>query len=112
LVCGVLNGRKGNREILDPADIQDDWFEIAFTSLLVRPGDNIGPAERDSVRETIDVLGLNDESSCVKARREYVDCYCRDDITYEYLASHAPFLAKELQRQGLRESIKKMWRGV
>ena len=37
LVCGVLNGRKGKGEVLDPFRVHNGWFIMDFPSLLVKP---------------------------------------------------------------------------
>ena len=64
--------------------------------------------EAQSVRNTIARLGLNDEDTCLKSRERYIKHYCLDMIDFRHLLSEAPFIAKELQRQNLVESIKEI----
>jgi uncharacterized protein (TIGR02646 family) len=106
LVCGVLNGRKGVEDILDPFLVQNSWFIIDFPSLLVKPAPNLQPDLFERVKRTCDILKLNDEATCMKSRARYVENYCRGRIVFEYLRQEAPFIALELQRQDLVEAIK------
>lgn len=111
LVCGTLNGRKGTRGVLDPFELKDGWFVIDFPSLLVRPGRSFDLGIARRIQETIDVLGLNDEGTCLMARASWTRDYCclvreaQAAVAFEFLKRRAPFLAVELQRQGLIESI-------
>lgn len=106
LVCGVLNGRKGKRTVLDPFEIKDGWFVMEFPSLLVKPAQNLTEAQKVNVRSSCEILGLNDEGSCMNSRQQYVKDYCNGEITFDYLRRNAPFIAAELQRQNLIEEIK------
>ena len=59
--------------------------------------------ERAVVEGTIERLRLN-ELICCEARAEYADDYWDRQICLRYLTSHAPFVERELRRQGrLRE---------
>jgi hypothetical protein len=106
LVCGVLNGRKGKRIVLDPFEIGDGWFVMDFPSLLVKPAQNLDEARKRAVSSSCEILGLNDEGSCMNSRQQYVKDYCKGEITFDYLRRNAPFIAAELQRQNLVEEIR------
>ena len=109
LVCSTLNGRKSNFEdALDPFNITDGDFIIDFPSLFIKPSKNLTSEYTQSVRNTIARLGLNDEDTCLKSRERYIKHYCLDMIDFRHLLSEAPFIAKELQRQNLVESIKEI----
>jgi uncharacterized protein (TIGR02646 family) len=109
LVCATLNSRKGDFEdVLDPFQIEDGWFTIDFPSLLVKPSKNLKKAQSDKVRLTIERLGLNDEDTCVKSRERYIKSYCLNDVSFDYLLLDAPFIAAELRRQNLVDSIKEI----
>ena len=106
LVCGTLNGRKGMRQdVLDPFLVPDGWFVLDFPSLLVKPTRNLPDADTRSVLSTIERLGLNDEGTCLKARLRYVRYYCLQMIDFRYLENDAPFIAGEIRRQGLVDSL-------
>jgi hypothetical protein len=107
LVCATLNGRKGRfGDVLDPFEVRNGWFVIDFPSMLIRPGLGLQAARRGSVQASIDRLGLNDEGTCLKSRVKWVRDYCSKDISLEYLRTHAPHIAAELQRQNLIEAIR------
>ncbi len=111
LVSGNPNGRKGDYEdVLDPFTLSDGWFVIDFPSLLIRPGKGLLPAEAEQVIMTIKRLRLNDEGTCLQARMNWI----RDHITVPFPFSHlekkAPFIAKELKRQNMVETIRDVMR--
>lgn len=106
LVCGVLNGRKGSQQVLDPFKIQNGWFILDFPSLLVKPNLDLEPNLVEEIRRTTEALKLNDEGTCVKSRSKYVENYCRGFTDFEYLRQDAPFIAFELSRQGLVNEIR------
>lgn len=107
-VCGRLNGRKGTFEdVLDPFTIENGWFVIEFPSLLVKPGTGLQAATAKAVTDSIKRLKLNDESTCVKQRNRYITDFCSfgQDYFDKLLVRDAPFIAAEILRQGLRESL-------
>lgn len=107
LVSSTLNGRKQDREdILDPFLIKDGWFVLDFPSLLVKASADLPSEEAAKVEHTRDVLGLNDEGTCLKARVRYVRQLCEGIVTFAYLQQDAPFIAKEIERQKLRRRIR------
>ena len=99
LACAEINARKGVHPVLDPFEIKDDWFALELVGYQVMPGDGL-PCDVDAdVRRTIDRLALNREKYCDQ-RSEYADDYHNGDISHDYLKRHAPFVARELERQG------------
>lgn len=108
LVCSTLNGRKGTRTILDPFVIPTGWFHIEFPSLLVKSSPALSEGEQRQVEQTRDILGLNDEGTCLASRFHYISALCRNEISFDYLRRAAPFLAAEIDRQGLGDTIKEV----
>ena len=108
LVCGTLNGRKGTRKVLDPFCIKEGWFALDFPSLIVQPGDYVSPTIEQQVKDTIKILGLNDEGTCLQARVGWLRDYIQVPFPFSYLERKAPFLAAELKRQNLVEKIRDM----
>jgi hypothetical protein len=107
LVCGTLNGRKGDYEdVLDPFLVENGDFVLKFPSLLVVPSRNLSRSAATKVQRTIDRLALNDEGTCLKSRIKWISDYCDDHISLEHLRAHAPFIVLELERQGLILDIK------
>ena len=105
LVCGVLNGRKGISDVLDPFELVPNRFCIRFPALLVRPCDQVQGPLLKKVEDTITVLGLNDEGSCLQRRQGFVRDYCLGWCKFDLLERDAPFLASEIRRQGLIDSL-------
>jgi len=105
LAASRLNARKGRKKILDPFEILPGTFGIHFPSLQVVPGPlcKADANLRSRVVQTCDILGLNDETTCVTNRQNYVETYCSGHCSFMYLRREAPFLAYELTAQGLVE---------
>jgi uncharacterized protein (TIGR02646 family) len=108
LVCGRLNGRKANFEdVADPCSGIDGWFEILFPSLQISVRNGLSGHDDALARSTIKRLKLND-NRCIKGREAYIEPFCKDEITMDYLDKCAPFLARELIRQDLLLKIKEI----
>jgi hypothetical protein len=101
LACALMNTRKGtDKTVLDPCQIGDGWFELEIVACQVRPGNAVTGNELAQVQATIDSLRLNDQQCC-RARDEYVTRYRDGEIELAFLERRAPFIARELRRQGL-----------
>jgi hypothetical protein len=108
LACGLINGRKGTKDIIDPFHIEDGWFIMHFPSLIITPASaDTLPASVtwEKINYAITELQLNDEGDNIPSRRAYIEIYCSNG-DYGFLQSHAPFLAKELMRQGIHDVSK------
>lgn len=104
LVCSRLNSRKGKKKILDPFTLAAGTFALQFPSLQVVPGPlcNGNPELEQQAEDTCTTLKLNEETTCIKSRHELVMAYCDSEINFPYLTSQNPFLAQEMERQGLQ----------
>lgn len=112
LACARVNSCKGQKEnILDPFEIEEGWFELDFRTFLVNPNRKLQSSVRIAVATTIRELSLNTNNSFVEERQEYILNYCSGRFDFTYLKEYAPFIAYELERQGLVERIKEMWEG-
>lgn len=101
LASAGVNARKGVADlVLDPFEITDDLFALEFVDFQVKPGPGATGPLTERVVDTIEKLGLNSQDCCL-ARREYVECYERRQIDAAHLERRAPFIARELARQGL-----------
>jgi 5-methylcytosine-specific restriction endonuclease McrA len=110
LACKKANEWKGvYQDILDPFQIGDDWFEIAFLlDLEVKPNPNLNAETQKAVLVTIDRLKLNGPE-CRKGRKTWFNDYCSRNITLSFLERRAPFLAHELKRQNLTQKVIEIW---
>ena len=99
LACSLMNARKGAvASVLDPFDIEDDWFVLELVEFQVVPGEALPPDVETAVEATIERLRLND-LECCKARLEFAENYRSREIQLGYLTRHATFVARELRRQ-------------
>ena len=106
LVCSTLNGRKGTfNDVLDPFHIENGWFVLDFPSILIRPARGLENTLTDQISATIKRLGLNDEGTCLKSRQRFIKDYCTRCVSLQFLRQDAPFIAFELERQGLIDTI-------
>ncbi len=106
LVCSTLNGRKGNFEdVLDPFALEANWFLLDFPSLMVYPNGSLTETNARRVMRTIQRLGLNDEGTCLQARLSWVEAYIQVPLPFSYLERNAPFIAAELKRQDLIDTV-------
>src|SRR5262249_24575179 len=76
------------------------WFVIEFPALIVKPAPRLRKAVQESVKKTRDVLGLNDEGTCMMMRQQFVTDYCQEEISFAHLEKRAPFLALQMREQG------------
>lgn len=100
IACSLMNTRKGVAcEVLDPFEIQDGWFALELVGFQVVPGESLDASIRERVVATIETLNLNDRECC-GLREEYASEYQAGHISLGYLRRRAPFVARELERQG------------
>lgn len=110
LVCGRMNGRKGSHDdVLDPFEIRELTFVIRFPSLQVGVAGGISDELREATVRTVARLGLNDEV-CISSRLAYLRSYCNGETSLDYLRRRAPFIHREIVRQGLETKICEMMR--
>lgn len=101
LACSLMNSRKNDyRDVLDPFEIDDDWFHLELVGFQVIPRADLDPDVKERVQTTIDRLKLNDRD-CLTLREDYATNYFQGEISRAYLRRRAPFLAREIERQGL-----------
>ena len=100
LACVLVNSKKNNFDIvLDPFEIEDGFFALELFDFQVKLGASAVGELEAKVADTIEKLGLN-LPDCCKARQEYFENYKRQQIKLDYLERRAPFIARELRRQG------------
>lgn len=101
LVCSLMNSRKNDFEdVLDPFEIGDDWFELEFLFMQVRPAAHLDEVTSKRIDETIKRLKLNDEECCA-ARAEWYEDWKKEGLSAEFMQSRSPFIYREALRQGL-----------
>ena len=101
LVCGLMNGRKGDHEdVLDPFDIPENIFTLDLVSgdILVSP--QCPEKIRKRAELTIARLRLGDPECCAM-RSEHISKIFNNDWSYEEAKSMSPFVVASLEQQGL-----------
>ena len=99
LACSLMNARKGAAaDVLDPFEIKEDWFALELVGFQVTPGNDLPDDVAEAVTDAIECLRLSDHTCC-SARAEYAEDYWSEEISFDYLMRHAPFVARELRRQ-------------
>lgn len=108
LASGRVNSSKGNQsDILDPFEIQDDWFYMDIPACLLRPNPVLERSLRNQIAGTINSLRLNLDDNYVQERCNILMDYARNDVSKNFLERRYPFLAKEVTRQGLDQQTLK-----
>lgn len=103
----LVNTHKWNyQDVIDPFLLSDNWFFLDFPSLLIKPNPELSEQDKQKVWCTIKRLKLNDDETFVFSRNHWLEAYCRGYTPFSFLKKHSPFVAYELERQGLVESIK------
>jgi hypothetical protein len=102
LACSIMNTRKGvATALVDPFVVEDGWFVLEPIEFQVIPGVAPEHPKYTAIDDTINALGLN-RLECLTLRKEYVAAYRDGDISLRRLERRAPFVARELRRQGER----------
>jgi len=102
----IINQRKDNSlGVQDPFLVQPGWFVIDFDSFSIGCGAGLQPDDESRVRYTIELLKLNADDELVEQRRTVVEQYARG-MTLADVERYYPFIASELKRQNLTETIK------
>jgi hypothetical protein len=103
LSCSKMNTNKGTKkEIIDPFFLPADSFIIDFPSMLIKPNPNLLEPLKIRVVYTIKELQLNKEMWQLGRSHRLIE-YCKKKFPFDHFKSQAPFIAYELERQGLVE---------
>lgn len=106
-----MNLYKGDStDVLDPFSIQPGWFVLDFPSCLVRPGAGLTPEQTRQVEASIAVLKLNIDDSLVQDRCDVMVMFAQGDVGLGFLQRRYPFLAAEVERQGIQKSARTIFK--
>lgn len=107
LACPLVNTlKKDYQDVLDPFIIENNWFFLDFPSLMMKVNPELPEKIREKVKCTIDRLKLNENEAFVNDRSSWLKRFCLGEASFAQLKRDAPFIAYELERQNLVESIK------
>jgi len=101
LACSTMNSRKRDYEnVLDPFAVKEGWFHLELVSGRIFPNPLLSKAEKKTVEDTIERLGL-DDPPCREMRARHFSYYVNRELSGDYLRGHSPFVWYEANRQGL-----------
>ncbi|MFM9157494.1 MAG: hypothetical protein ACKOPK_06140, partial [Dolichospermum sp.] len=91
---GWINSSKGtlDNQILDPFEVEDDWFEILLPSLQLVITDAVPEEKRQKAEFTLQRLHLQDDERVLRQRREWYKLYIDGDLTLTGLEKKAPLI--------------------
>jgi len=100
-VANWINSSKQNLDdrLLDPFEVEDDWFEILLPSLQLVLTDKIPDNQRQKAEFTLQRLGLNYAERILRQREEWFRMYKQGEITLAGLARKAPLIARAIEKQ-------------
>jgi len=94
----INNNKADSTRVLDPFQIQNEWFVLDLANLYIGPGDGLDAIIRAQVEETITILRLNDDV-WVEIRFEVLRDFLNGTVTLDFLQRRYPFIAAEIARQ-------------
>jgi hypothetical protein len=86
-------------QVLDPFEVQDDWFEIILPSLQLVLTDAVPPQECQRAEFTLERLHLRDDERVIRQRQQWYQLYLDGDLTLEGLEKKAPLIARAIRKQ-------------
>jgi hypothetical protein len=100
-VSGAINASKGtlDEQVLDPFEVQDDWFEILLPSLQLVLTDAVPAEQRQRAEFTLQHLRLRDDEQVIRQRRAWHELYEMQDISLPGLEKVAPLIARAVRKQ-------------
>jgi hypothetical protein len=112
LASGRVNSSKGNQtDIIDPFHVESHWFYMDIPACLLKPNPVLDKLLKNRIAGTINSLRLNQDDNYVQERCNILIDYARKDISKNFLQRRYPFLAKEVDRQGLDQpELKKLFK--
>lgn len=99
---GVNSGKKPawDGSLLDPFDVDDDWFEILLPSCQLRIIEaRVPSALLDRVHFTVEKLKLAHGEEIVALRREWMNWFEAGEIGVEHLRRLSPLLARAVEQR-------------
>ncbi len=98
--AGWVNASKGNIPsalLMDPFEVQDDWFEIQLPSLQLRVTDACPQPLRERAEFTIRRLRLRDGERAIRGRQNLMELHLSGELPLESLEAFCPLLARALR---------------
>lgn len=96
-----INCSKGTEDekVLDPLEVQDDWFQVLLPSLQLVLTDRIPAEQRQRAQYTLERLHLRDDERVIRQRRAWYSEFESGGISLNELERVAPLIARAVRRQ-------------
>jgi tetratricopeptide (TPR) repeat protein len=96
---GAYNSDKNSSDewILDPFEVEDDWFELLLPSLQLVLTDTIPTEKRKQAEFTLQKLRLTDDEVLVAYRQQWYELY-QEGLSLEKLEKKAPLITRAVRR--------------
>ena len=96
-----INSSKQNADekVLDPFEVDDDWFEIHLPSLQLVTTDQIPEDQQQRATYTLERLHLRDDERVIRQRGEWYRMYCDKELNLAGLRKKAPLIARAIERK-------------
>ena len=96
-----INASKGtlDEQVLDPFEVQDDWFEILLPSLQLVLTNVVPAHERQRAEFTLIRLRLRDDERVIRQRQQWYGLYREGKLTLAGLEVVAPLIARAIRKQ-------------
>lgn len=92
------SGLRAN-ELLDPFDVEDDWFEVLLPSCQLVVTERCPPALRARARTMLTRLRLGHDEAVVEYRRAWYQMYIEGEVLIAGLERRAPLIARAIRKQ-------------
>ena len=100
LARAKLNNRKADFEdVVDPCGIQAGWFQLSFSTFLIRPAADLPFVTQQRIRDTIARLELNSDPAYINERARVAYRYAAGKFPFNDLERLYPFVAAEMTAQ-------------
>lgn len=95
---------KKTREVLDPYEVGEGWFEVLLPSLQLVPTSKVPHEHRAIVEQTLRVLPIAHDERVIRLRRRWYDMYLQGELTLEGLRKVAPLIAAAVEKNAAKEA--------
>ena len=85
-------------DVLDPYEVQDDWFEISLPDLQMSVTDRVPTAKRARAEYTLIRLHLRDDERVIRQRRTWFAMFEEGKLTLDGLKAVAPLVAAAVSK--------------